>query len=40
MDTILSSFVHAAVDLDDKSLDNLELLIREKRRTQEEERGD
>jgi hypothetical protein len=32
--------VHAAVDLDDKSLDNLELLIREKRRTQEEERGD
>jgi predicted transcriptional regulator len=40
MDTILSSFVHAAVDLDDKSLDNLELLIREKRRKQEEERGD
>jgi predicted transcriptional regulator len=37
METILSSFVHAAVDLDDKSLDDLEMLIREKRRQQEQE---
>jgi predicted transcriptional regulator len=37
METILSSFVHAAADLDEKSLDNLELLIREKRRQQQEE---
>jgi predicted transcriptional regulator len=40
METILSSFVHAAVDLDDKSLDNLEMLIREKRRQQEQENCD
>ena len=40
METILSSFVHAAVDLDDKSLDNLEMLIREKRRQQEQDKRD
>jgi predicted transcriptional regulator len=40
METILSSFVHAAVDLDDKSLDNLEMLIREKRLQQEQENRD
>lgn len=40
METILSSFVHAAVDLDDKSLDNLEMLIREKRRQQEQDSRD
>ena len=40
METILSSFVHAAVDLDDKSLDNLEMLIREKRRKQEQDSRD
>jgi predicted transcriptional regulator len=39
METILSSFVRAAVDLDEKSLDNLEQLIREKRKQQEEARG-
>lgn len=32
MDTILSSFVQAAAELDDGSLDNLEELIREKKR--------
>lgn len=40
METILSSFVHAAVDLDDKSLDSLEMLIREKRRQQEQDSRD
>lgn len=40
METILSSFVHASVDLDDKSLDNLEMLIREKRRQQEQDSRD
>lgn len=40
LETILSSFVHAAVDLDDKSLDNLEMLIREKRLQQEQENRD
>lgn len=40
METILSSFVHAAADLDEKSLDNLEQLIRDKRKQQEEERCD
>lgn len=34
METILSSFVQAAADLDERSLDNLEELIREKKRQQ------
>jgi predicted transcriptional regulator len=34
METILSSFVQAAADLDDRSLDSLEQLIKEKRRQQ------
>lgn len=34
METILSSFVQAAADLDERSLDSLEELIREKKRQQ------
>jgi predicted transcriptional regulator len=34
METILSSFVQAAADLDERSLDSLEQLIKEKRRQQ------
>lgn len=34
METILSSFVQAAADLDEKSLDSLEALIRDKKRQQ------
>lgn len=38
METILSSFVQTASDLDEKLLDNLEQLIRDKRKQQDEER--
>ncbi len=39
MDTILSSFVSVAADMDERSLDNLELLIAERKRQQEEGRN-
>lgn len=39
METILSSFVQAAADMDERSLDSLEELIREKKRQQSDISG-
>ena len=40
METILSSFVHVAENLDERSLDDLEVLIRKQRERQEERPGE